>query len=128
MNKVVVYVPAIPRFTDAMPEEKHGHLQERMDVDGILNAVGFVCCVTQEALHTKGRRKHIAWARHIAMYLLRADLLMSFPQIGKIFGCDHTTVMYACLKIQLAIEQDKEFSSVVDSIRKIYKPVRECRA
>ena len=37
--------------------------------------------------------------RHVAMYLAVRLLGCSYPEVGRAFGRDHTTVMYACKKI-----------------------------
>jgi len=39
-------------------------------------------------------------ARQIAMYLIRKMTNLSFPDIGKEFGKDHTTVMHACKRVE----------------------------
>ena len=60
--------------------------------------------------------------RQVAMFLIREMLGMSLPQIGEAFGGrDHTTVMYACQKIQEAMAASPSLSSLVDDIRKLIK-------
>lgn len=47
------------------------------------------------------RTKDIVIPRQIAMYLLRTEMNFSFPQIASRVGKkDHTTIMYACEKIE----------------------------
>ncbi len=45
----------------------------------------------------KGRdnRRSIAFPRQVAMYLIRELLNLSYPEIGKLFGKHHSTVMYS---------------------------------
>ena len=51
------------------------------------------------------RKKEVVRPRQIAMYLLREDLKGSYPFIGKRFGGkDHTTAIYACVKIAKELE------------------------
>lgn len=45
-----------------------------------------------------GRKQQEVRARQAAAWLLRRCNL-SFPHIGSILGCDHTTALYACRKI-----------------------------
>ena len=45
-------------------------------------------------------------ARHVAIYLIRKLTNLSFPDIGKEFGKDHSTVMYSVKKVELAIKGD----------------------
>jgi chromosomal replication initiation ATPase DnaA len=47
------------------------------------------------------RHKDIALGRHIAMYLIRLALGLSFPRIGRIFNRrDHSSVISAVRKIE----------------------------
>jgi chromosomal replication initiator protein len=43
----------------------------------------------------KKRSKDIAWPRQIAMYLSRTMTSQSFPVLGKAFGRNHATILYA---------------------------------
>ena len=53
------------------------------------------------------RDKHIVVPRQIAMYLLRSELHMSFPNIAAELGRkDHTTAMHSVEKIEKAIKLD----------------------
>lgn len=60
------------------------------------------CCALYGAeveMVLKGsRRRESIRARQAAAWLLRRNEL-SFPQIGRILGVDHTTVLHACRKI-----------------------------
>lgn len=68
------------------------------------------------------RRKEIVRPRQIAMYLLREELNESFPSIGRRFGGkDHTTAIYACLKIEKESKENDELMSEINLIRqKLY--------
>lgn len=51
--------------------------------------------ITVNEIKGKRRTRGIAFARHEAMYLLRANTSMSLPQIGKALGGrHHTTVLH----------------------------------
>ena len=45
----------------------------------------------------KGRdnRRSVAFPRQVAMYLIREVLDLSYPDIAKVFGKHHSTVMYS---------------------------------
>ncbi|MGE3270947.1 MAG: chromosomal replication initiator protein DnaA, partial [Chloroflexota bacterium] len=73
----------------------------------ILNAVARHFGVTVDELRGKARHKEIVAPRHLAMYLLREDAGLSFPQIGQLLGGrDHSSVVHACDKISTEIERD----------------------
>ncbi|HQO11398.1 MAG TPA: helix-turn-helix domain-containing protein, partial [bacterium] len=60
----------------------------------------------------------VAFPRQIAMYLLRKDLKKSYLSIGNLFGGrDHTTVIYACHKIEKEVDQDGRLADEVSMIR-----------
>lgn len=57
--------------------------------------------VLVEDLIGRGRTKIVTTARHEIMYWIRNKLKWSYPEIGKLFGRDHTTVLLACRKVRL---------------------------
>lgn len=66
----------------------------------------------------KSREQKLAFPRQILMYLLREELKISFPSIGKeIGGRDHTTVMHACDKIKKELENNEKTKKDVESIK-----------
>lgn len=50
-------------------------------------------------LELLSKRRHNSTERHIAMYLSVKLLGCSYPEVGRAFGRDHTTVMYAVKKL-----------------------------
>ncbi|PIT92726.1 MAG: chromosomal replication initiator protein DnaA [Candidatus Harrisonbacteria bacterium CG10_big_fil_rev_8_21_14_0_10_42_17] len=66
----------------------------------IIKAVSEFSDIPLNDLLNRSRKKEVAEARQIAMYLLRDMLSLSYPFIGKRLGKrDHTTAIYACEKI-----------------------------
>ncbi len=65
----------------------------------------------------KGRsnRRSIALPRQVSMYLIRNVLEMSFPEIGKIFGKHHSTVIYAVETIHKSRQSNPDFDSTITS-------------
>jgi chromosomal replication initiation ATPase DnaA len=63
-----------------------------------------VSSVSEEGVHLgevlgASRRRDVVQARHRAMYLIKATKPgLSFPQIAKWFGKDHTSTLYAVAK------------------------------
>lgn len=68
------------------------------------------------------RDKHIVVPRQIAMYLLRSELHLSFPQIARELGRkDHTTAIHSVEKIQKSIKLDFMIREQVAELReKLY--------
>jgi chromosomal replication initiator protein len=50
------------------------------------------------------KNKGTAEARQVAMYLIRQLTKLSLPDIGKEFDRDHSTVLYAIRKVEVALK------------------------
>lgn len=69
----------------------------------------------------KNRSRSIARPRQVAMYLSRKLTQHSFPEIGTFFGNkDHTTVMFACNKIEKEMETDLKLKSTIDQMTETF--------
>ena len=74
--------------------------------------------LTSDRLISRDRSRSIALPRQIAMYLMRREIDISLPQIGKeLGGRDHSTVMYAIDKITDLLERDERLRRQVVQIR-----------
>ncbi|NWF65386.1 MAG: chromosomal replication initiator protein DnaA [Chloroflexi bacterium] len=74
--------------------------------------------LTAEKLLGRDRTKEVALPRQIAMYLLREEAKISFPQIGEVLGGrDHSTVMSAYDKIKEQIHSDRRLEQDIVSIK-----------
>ncbi len=78
--------------------------------------------IDKEELIKKGRKKEVVYPRQIAMYLLRKDMKMSYPGIGKYFsGRDHTTALHAYEKINREMKENERLKEEVEFLReKLY--------
>lgn len=67
----------------------------------ILKSVADFYSVSPNDLLKRSRKKEVVRPRQIAMFLLREETKLSFPEIGqKLGGRDHSTVIHACEKIK----------------------------
>ena len=67
----------------------------------ILKAVADFYSITSNDLVKRSRKKEVVKPRQVAMFLLREETKLSFPEIGqKLGGRDHSTVIHACEKIR----------------------------
>ncbi len=69
-------------------------------IDRILEKVAKKYGVSVEDIKGTKRTKDIAYARHIAIYMIRKLTSMSLPQIGKLFKKDHTTILSSIKTIE----------------------------
>ncbi len=95
-------------------------LPQSVDIQpkSVLNMVALEYKLTTERLISRDRSRAVALPRQIAMYLMRQEIDISLPQIGKeIGGRDHSTVMYAIDKIEDIIERDERLRRQIVQIR-----------
>jgi len=74
--------------------------------------------VPKEHLTSTRRNKEISSARHITVYLIRELTEMSFPNIGKIFGRDHSTIMTSYNSVDTRIKTDSAFAAEISDLKK----------
>ncbi len=90
--------------------------------DGIVEAVARHFAVSLDDLRGKARNQKIVAPRHLAMYLLREDGKLSYPQIGALLGGkDHTSVLHACDKIATEIERGGQARNDARAIRDLLR-------
>ena len=72
----------------------------------------------------RGRTKEVAFARQVAMYLLREENQLSLPGIGdQLGGRDHSTIRYGVEKVSTDMETDETTRRHVIALReKVYAP------
>ncbi|NCU41573.1 MAG: chromosomal replication initiator protein DnaA [Candidatus Moranbacteria bacterium] len=75
--------------------------------------------ISSTDLKQKGRKKEIAIARQVAMFLMRKELQMPYTGIGRYFGGrDHTTVLHACEKIENLLQNDEKTKKDLSYLKK----------
>ena len=74
--------------------------------------------VPKEHLTSTRRNKEISSARHITVYLIRELTEMSFPNIGKIFSRDHSTIMTSYNSVDTRIKTDSAFAAEINDLKK----------
>ncbi len=74
--------------------------------------------ISREDLVGGVRTRDIAKTRHIAIYLIRHITEMSFPNIGKIFNRDHTTIMASYDNIEKRMVKENMFAVEINELVK----------
>ncbi len=91
---------------------------ERPSAEMVLAAVAHHFAVTVDDLRGKSRNHQIAWARQVAMHLLREETDASLFAIGRqLGGRDHTTIMHGCARVAKAIAEDRQTRQDVADLR-----------
>ena len=89
-----------------------------INVPQILGAVALHFGMTKPDLVSKKRSRSVTFPRQIGMYLARSLTDLSLGEIGKQFGGrDHTTVLYACEKIDKRQATEKSLARTLKQIR-----------
>src|SRR5262249_13112698 len=89
----------------------------RPTVDRIARQVGGYFRIEPKQLQSRRRHRSILLPRQVGMYLTRQLTRLSLMQIGAYFGGrDHTTVLHACRKVELALKDDAVLSGAVREI------------
>ena len=92
-------------------------LHRRPASQTILRAVAKHYHVTSVDLVSARRDHPLAFARQVAMYLVRQQTMLSLPAIGRLFRKrDHTTVLHAVRKIASLRKQDPELNDTLEKL------------
>ncbi len=84
----------------------------------ILKAVADFYNISSNDLVKRSRKKEVVRPRQVAMFLLREETKLSFPEIGhKLGGRDHSTVIHACEKIRSESSVDEPLKQELVLIR-----------
>lgn len=87
-------------------------------IDKIFAAVSKKYEITREEITGSKRSKEIVTARHVAIYLIREITELSFSRIAKIFGKDHTSILYSFNWVQERLVKNPLFNSDVEILKK----------
>ena len=130
LNRVLAYsdLSGIPLTLELAHNALSDFLPQGVDLqpDDVLEAVSNAFGISNDRLLGRERTREVALPRQVAMYLLREEGGVSLPQIGEfIGGRDHTTVMYACDKVNSLMDTDDRLRRQVLQIREqLYGRVR----
>ena len=80
--------------------------------------------VDENVLRGTLKNKGVAEARQMAMYLIRKLTNLSLPDIGKEFAKDHSTVLYAIRKVEVALKNGDK--TIQENIQTITANINAC--
>lgn len=92
---------------------------KRITPDVIIDCVSEYYGLSAAQVRGDSRKKEIALARHMAVYLTREMTGLSLPRIGDAFGRDHSTIINSCDKIAKMIETSPGTKAAVTDLKKI---------
>jgi chromosomal replication initiator protein len=124
LNRVVAFAQIYNRIPDAKEVKNilNAYLSaphRKTSPQVVLKTVADFYNISLADLTKRSRKKEVVKPRQVAMYLLREEVTLSFPEIGhKLGGRDHSTVIHACDKI-------KKEESADDSLKQDLTLIRE---
>jgi chromosomal replication initiator protein len=129
LNRVLAYshLQRKPVTVDLAAEALQGVIapsvgRSSLSPETLLQVVARYASVSLADLRGKTRDKRVVAPRHLAMYLLREDLKLSTPEIGRLLGSrDHSTVMHGCNKIAADLRRDAAIADHVEAIRDLLR-------
>ena len=92
---------------------------KRITPDLIIDCVADYYGLSAALLRGNSRKKEIAIARHVAVYLTREMTNMSLPRIGDAFSRDHSTIINSCDKVTQLLESSTQMKSAIADLKKI---------
>jgi chromosomal replication initiator protein len=98
-----------------------GNVPTDIMIERIITAVSKKYGVPVEDIKSKKKTDNIANARHVAIYIIKKLLNLSYPSIGQIFGRDHSTVISSMNKVELNIRTKNNYEAEIQSIIKEVK-------
>ena len=121
LNNMPLDLPNISRAIDDMFKSEGNALPTP---SLIISQVSKFYSIDEAVLRGTQKNKGTAEARQIAMYLIRKLTNLSLPDIGKEFARDHTTVLYAIRKVEVALKNGD--NSMQNNIRDITANINSC--
>ena len=89
---------------------------KRLDENVVLDLVSQLTGVAVKEIKGSSRSKEVAHARHLAIYVCRELLDLSFPKLGKVLGRQHSTMLYSYEKLKESIKQSQAVKKQVDEL------------
>ena len=121
LNNMPLDLPNISRAIDDMFKSEGNALPTP---SLIISQVCKFYSVDEEKIRGTLKNKGTTEARQVAMYLIRKLTNLSLPDIGKEFARDHSTVIYAIRKVELALKNGD--TTTQNNIRDITANINSC--
>ena len=121
LNNMPLDLPRVSRAIDDMFKSEGNALPTP---SLIISQVCKFYSVDENVLRGTLKNKGVAEARQMAMYLIRKLTNLSLPDIGKEFAKDHSTVLYAIRKVEVALKNGDK--TIQENIQTITANINAC--
>lgn len=86
----------------------------------VIECVSGVTNIPTREITGSSRIQRIVYVRHIAAYMMRYRLGMSFKKIGKILNRNHATIIHGVRVVQNELEYNEELTDLLKKCNKAY--------
>jgi chromosomal replication initiator protein len=124
LNKIIVTnqltnnTPTLKEVVGMTKDVISVNRQQNLSPKQILDSVANFYNVKPDEIAGRCRKKKVVKPRQIAIYLLRQEISMSFPEIGQMIGGrDHSTAIYAVGKIKKELKKNDLLQDQLKFIR-----------
>lgn len=132
LNKIIAYHqlknfdPTEDSIKSVLDSFKSQNQKKTLTPREVLKTVSDFFNIELDEILGKSRKKKYSLPRQIAMFLLREELGMSYPEIGdEIGGRDHTTAIHGYEKIEELVEESKDMKEDVDLVKqRLYSDIK----
>jgi chromosomal replication initiator protein len=90
--------------------------ERRVTMEMVVKAVAEQFSLQPAQLKQKSNTRAIAFPRQVAMYLIKELTQASLPEIGRLFGKHHATVIHSIRKIEEVRQKDNDLNSLIHKI------------
>ena len=122
LNNMPLDLPHISRAIDDMFKGEEGNALPTPSL--VISQVCKFYSIDEAVLRGSLKNKGTAEARQVAIYMIRKLTNLSLPDIGKEFGKDHSTILYAVKKVEMELKKGNNI--LQDNIRDITANINSC--
>ena len=85
--------------------------------ENLLSVVSFVSGLPDDAIRSQNRARGLVLCRHVYYFIAREKMGLKLAEIGKVFGCDHTTIIHGINKVKDMVSiQDEITCQFIDQV------------
>lgn len=122
ITKEKITLDLTKRVLDDILDTKDSESSTPITIELIQDIVANHYKIKIEDMRSSSRLRAIAFPRQIAMFLARKLTDLSLPAIGQYFGGkDHTTIMYACQKVESMSQENSAFTKELEHLEQTLK-------
>lgn len=120
-EKENIYMPLTIEEADIIAQRVFLNSDQKISIATIQAEVEKYYHVTHSEMLGKQRPRNISFARQVAMYLCRSLTGESYPDIGKAFKKDHSSVVHAYSNIENKKQTDQAFYNEIEKLTELVK-------